>query len=485
MKLIKKSKKGFTLVELIVVIAIVAILAAVSVVSYLAFINQANLSADQQAITQMNKIVQADKILNDYEYAGDAVQALYRNGYNVGKLKTFSNNYSYGYSLENNKWYLLDNNTEVVYPDNNVSKDTLWLFYGNQQNNVKNGIIKYIAADNVISSEHFNNGFASTTTNYTLDLNGYYIAVNSALTNVTIVNGLQVSGGTAGEAIDASRGKAETGVNYSTQPTSEEAYYVVKDLILNCNEVKINSIIGISNEDTAKKNPLKFLNCIFFNADNYFGSSVTDGDRYFEDCTFVNSSADTYVISAAKDLMVKNCTFTNIGRGINLIDTYYVDTYENGKQILIEGNTFNCLVKKVFIQFGFAKYDVDSNNNPTLIGKKYGYNNTDYTGDAYDGTEGNGKYDGHEVEYKNTVTIKNNNFLSLGTGEGLVRVHDSIGERATESDVSLVNNITFSNNKVDSSIPNDKKVIDDDNRAKGKWTQNGIDIVNKLMEKFN
>ena len=50
MKLFKKAKKGFTLVELVVVIAVIAILAAVSVGAYLGVTESANNSqADQEA----------------------------------------------------------------------------------------------------------------------------------------------------------------------------------------------------------------------------------------------------------------------------------------------------------------------------------------------------------------------------------------------------------------------------------------------------
>ena len=50
MKLFKKAKKGFTLVELVVVIAVIAILAAVSVGAYFGVTTSANNSqADQEA----------------------------------------------------------------------------------------------------------------------------------------------------------------------------------------------------------------------------------------------------------------------------------------------------------------------------------------------------------------------------------------------------------------------------------------------------
>lgn len=63
-KLISKTKKGFTLVELIVVIAIIAILAAVTAVSYVGFVNNARLSAAQTEAKQYQTVLVANASLN-------------------------------------------------------------------------------------------------------------------------------------------------------------------------------------------------------------------------------------------------------------------------------------------------------------------------------------------------------------------------------------------------------------------------------------
>lgn len=51
---IKKSKKGFTLVELVVVIAILAILAAIAIPSVISIINSASQSQEDTTASQMN-----------------------------------------------------------------------------------------------------------------------------------------------------------------------------------------------------------------------------------------------------------------------------------------------------------------------------------------------------------------------------------------------------------------------------------------------
>ncbi|MBN3491226.1 type II secretion system protein [Acholeplasma equirhinis] len=59
-----RSKKGFTLVELIVVIAIVAILSTVAVVSYTTFLESARNSKAQQEYSQLETVARSESLLN-------------------------------------------------------------------------------------------------------------------------------------------------------------------------------------------------------------------------------------------------------------------------------------------------------------------------------------------------------------------------------------------------------------------------------------
>lgn len=116
-----KKKKGFTLVELLVVIAIIAILATVSIVGYTSFINKANTSADQQAITQINTALLADSVtakpanIREVQNLLDACQ-LDIDGYKPLAKDTF-----FFWDKSQNIVVYTDKNYTVTYPENYVA----------------------------------------------------------------------------------------------------------------------------------------------------------------------------------------------------------------------------------------------------------------------------------------------------------------------------------------------------------------------------
>lgn len=75
-----RSKKGFTITELIIVIVVIAILAAVLIPTFISLINKANLSADQQAVRQMNTILAAEEVTDKPATVTDAKDILIANG---------------------------------------------------------------------------------------------------------------------------------------------------------------------------------------------------------------------------------------------------------------------------------------------------------------------------------------------------------------------------------------------------------------------
>ena len=68
--MLKKVRKGFTLIELVVVIAVIAILSAVSVVAYVGITNNAKKSGAQQKATQVLTTIRAGVLANEKGYTG-------------------------------------------------------------------------------------------------------------------------------------------------------------------------------------------------------------------------------------------------------------------------------------------------------------------------------------------------------------------------------------------------------------------------------
>ena len=127
----KQTKKGFTLVELLVVIAILAILATVSVVGYTSFITKAQISADEQAVVQMNVVLQSvqaggEEILVDDNQGQTCINIfnnLIENGYS-DEFHTYYAKHSIGYVVDHGIIYLvLVEDNAVTFPDKYVGSD--------------------------------------------------------------------------------------------------------------------------------------------------------------------------------------------------------------------------------------------------------------------------------------------------------------------------------------------------------------------------
>lgn len=117
------NKKGFTIVELVIVIAVIAILAAVLIPTFVSLINKANMSADQQAVTNMNKILSTSEKPTDID---GVIEILIENDY-AGDLTTYYKNYRLAWVESENVIVLIENDT-IVYPEKYVDKGLTFEF---------------------------------------------------------------------------------------------------------------------------------------------------------------------------------------------------------------------------------------------------------------------------------------------------------------------------------------------------------------------
>ena len=113
----QRRQKGFTLVELLVVIAIIAILATVSIIGYTQFIKRANMSADQQAVTQMNTLLEGLDVTNEPDDVVDLWTYLNETGLDAEDYKPLSKDHYFFWDQSLNRILLVDKDNKVVFPE--------------------------------------------------------------------------------------------------------------------------------------------------------------------------------------------------------------------------------------------------------------------------------------------------------------------------------------------------------------------------------
>ena len=123
------SKKGFTIVELVIVIAVIAILAAVLIPTFSGLVKKANLSADKQAVREMNSALATDEAKNGKP--ADiiaALEVLAKAGYNVEKdyVALVEGYVFYWDSSENRVILYNETGKKVEYPEDLAKKYSVY-----------------------------------------------------------------------------------------------------------------------------------------------------------------------------------------------------------------------------------------------------------------------------------------------------------------------------------------------------------------------
>lgn len=154
----KNSKRrGFTIVELVVVIAIIAILAAILIPTFSNITKKANLSADKQAVREMNEALAHWEAENGYGKVIDvetAMQILANAGYNTNQWMCLTAGYEvYWYKNDNRMILYNAAKAEIVYPDEYVGTKVMVT----AENNF------FLYNDNTRQAQSFDMGFSSIT----------------------------------------------------------------------------------------------------------------------------------------------------------------------------------------------------------------------------------------------------------------------------------------------------------------------------------
>lgn len=113
----KQNKKGFTIIELVIVISVVAILAGVLIPVFSNIVKKANVSADQQAVRQMNTTL-AISFDEDIEDIDDVRKVLKEAGFNAKNYIPLTTGTSFKWIKEENTIALVnDVDNKVIYPE--------------------------------------------------------------------------------------------------------------------------------------------------------------------------------------------------------------------------------------------------------------------------------------------------------------------------------------------------------------------------------
>lgn len=134
------NKKGFTIVELVIVIAVIAILAAVLIPTFVSITKKANLSADQQAVRQMNTLL-ATYVNGEVRNIAEVKTRLSADGIDANNYKPLSAGHDFFWIPSLNRVVLVDAEGTVVYPtdlaDDAASLKDSWRSLGGLGNTEK------------------------------------------------------------------------------------------------------------------------------------------------------------------------------------------------------------------------------------------------------------------------------------------------------------------------------------------------------------
>ena len=358
------KKKGFTLVELLVVIAIIAILATVSVVGYTAFIKKANQSADQQAVAQMNTMLEALDVSNEPEDIVSLWEYLNQTGLTAEDYRPLSKGHSFVWDKALNRILLIDENNKVVYPEDYVNADSSSWFNlantvetGDAPEIVNGGVAVNNASDLITSIENVAD-IKTMSLSGNVNLMGastFISKVNSDLTisgsNATISNLVSSEYATVGKAskndTSAQNQKYASGFVGTVEAKKK---LVIKDVVFDGATLgdyetgRVAVIVGTLKGELVLEN-VTIKNCTVYGQNKVGvivgqiceGAKITMKNVKIENCTVKSSESEAaqmfgVVYSGASVDIDSNCSVTNV--------SVTIDAYGNHSNVTINGKNY-------------------------------------------------------------------------------------------------------------------------------------------------
>ncbi len=222
----KKTKRGFTIVELVIVIAVIAILAAVLIPTFASVIKKANLSADQQAVTTMNKQLAIADVDEDIDSLPEAITALADAGLDLEDYKPLTKDHYFYFTVVDGTptVILADKQDAIVFPAGLTKEDTTSWYslsgitpvekvdISNNNAVVNNGAqLAYV----IDSAKAGKETVANVTLNADVDLRGAGVDFGKVTSNLTIDgNGKALAGVRADDNVYSPTTGDHAGVQY-------------------------------------------------------------------------------------------------------------------------------------------------------------------------------------------------------------------------------------------------------------------------------
>jgi len=355
------KKKGFTLVELLVVIAIIAILAAVSVVGYTVFIKKANMSADQQAVTQMNTMLEALDVNDEPKDIVALWTYLNQTGLTAEDYRPLSKGHSFVWDKTLNRILLIDENNKVVYPEDyvNATEANGWFNLANtietgEAPKIENGAVSIGNASDLITS------IENVADINTMNLNGNVNLMGASTFIPKVNNNLTISGSNATISNLVSSEYATVGTGDSAQNQQYASGFVgtvqagkklvIKDVVIDGATIgdyetgSVGVIVGSLFGELVLEN-VTIKNCTVY-GQNKVGiiagqvgatAKITMKNVKIENCTVKSSESEAaqlfgVVFTNAKVDIDSNCSVTNTKVSI--------DAYGNHSNVTIGGKKY-------------------------------------------------------------------------------------------------------------------------------------------------
>ena len=183
----KAKKQGFTIVELVIVIAVIAILAAVLIPTFSNIINKSNLSADKQAVREMNMALAEWEASTGYAVPADVetvMRVLANAGYNTDNWVCLADGYQVYWYQNDNRMILYNARTaQIEYPDEYVGTKTMV----SAENNF------FVYNENHVKAQQFDMGLSSQINPGTAISAGSSLSSNQSLTQSSGINSAESS----------------------------------------------------------------------------------------------------------------------------------------------------------------------------------------------------------------------------------------------------------------------------------------------------